>query len=83
MTSGRRGLVLRALPGIGSTEGPPMSSSDKTNWREFLVDSHSIRLQPIEAEPVLGKIALTDGAQPKTLDWKTTVLPGATAVKKI
>jgi hypothetical protein len=60
-----------------------MSSSDKTNRREFLVDSHSIRLQLIEGEPVLEKIALTDGAQPKTLDWTTTVLPGAAAVKNI
>ena len=57
--------------------------STATGFGTIGLDAHSIRVQLIEGELVLEKIVLTDGAQTKTLDWKTTVLPGAVAVKNI
>src|SRR5271165_6239103 len=41
------------------------------------LDSHSLRIQMLEGELPLEKLVLTDGGQTKTVEWKTTVRPGA------
>ncbi len=43
----------------------------------------SLRIQLLEGTLPLENLVLTDGAQTQTLEWKTTVQPGAPAIKNI
>jgi uncharacterized protein (DUF608 family) len=47
------------------------------------LDGRNLRIQVIEGQLPLEKIVLTDRGQTHTLDWKTTVQPGAPAGKTI
>jgi uncharacterized protein (DUF608 family) len=47
------------------------------------LDAKSLRVQLLEGALLLEKLVLTDGAQTQTLEWKTTVQPGAPAIKNI
>jgi uncharacterized protein (DUF608 family) len=43
----------------------------------------SVRIQLLEGALPLEKLVLTDGAQTRTMEWKTTVQPGLPAIKNI
>ena len=43
----------------------------------------SLRIQLLEGVLALEKLVLTDGAQTQTLEWRTTLQPGAPAIKNI
>jgi len=43
----------------------------------------SLRIQLLEGALPLEKLVLTHGAETRTLDWKTTVQPGAAAIKNL
>jgi hypothetical protein len=43
----------------------------------------SLHVQLLEGSLPLEKLVLTDGARTKTFDWKTTLHPGAPAIKSI
>ncbi len=43
----------------------------------------SLRVQLLEGVLPLEKLVLTDGTQARTLEWKTVLQPGATAIKNI
>jgi len=43
----------------------------------------SLRVQLLEGALSLEKLVLTDGKQTRTLEWKTTVQPGAPAIKNL
>jgi hypothetical protein len=45
------------------------------------LDAKNIRIQMLEGELALEKLVLTDGAQHKVLEWKTTIQPDSVAVK--
>src|SRR6266576_3844923 len=47
------------------------------------LDARSLRVQMLEGELLLEKLVLADGAQSKTLEWKTTVRPDAPAIKPV
>jgi uncharacterized protein (DUF608 family) len=45
------------------------------------LDGRSLRVQVLEGELQLERLVLNGGAQPRTLDWKTTIRPDSPAVK--
>ena len=47
------------------------------------LDRRSLRLQLLEGVLPLEKLVLTDGTQTQTLEWKTTLHPGPSAVKNL
>ena len=47
------------------------------------LDPENLRIQMIEGELLLEKLLLTDGAQTRTLEWKTIVRPDAPAIKDL
>ena len=47
------------------------------------LDNHSVKIELIEGELPVEKLALTDGAQTQSFDWKATVQAGASAIKNI
>jgi uncharacterized protein (DUF608 family) len=47
------------------------------------LSDRSVRVQLLEGVLLLEKLVLTDGGQTQTFEWKTTVQPGAPAVKNI
>ena len=57
--------------------------STASGFGTIALDSRSLRIQVIEGELRLEKMVLTDRTQTRTLDWKTTVRPGAPAIKNI
>ena len=57
--------------------------STASGFGTIMLDSRSLRIQIIEGELRLQKMVLTDRTQTRTLDWKTTVRPGAPAIKNI
>jgi uncharacterized protein (DUF608 family) len=56
-----------AAPGFGTIE----------------VDSQSLRVQLLEGSLALEKVVLTDEGRTRTLEWNTTIQPGAPVVKNI
>jgi hypothetical protein len=70
--------------------GPQLSTlpfktffSTASGFGTVMLDSRSLSIQIIEGELRLEKMVLTDRTQTRTLDWKTTVRPGAPAIKNI
>ena len=57
--------------------------STASGFGTVMLDQRSLTIQMIEGELPLEKIVLTSRAQTRNLDWKTTVRPGAPAVKDI
>ena len=57
--------------------------STAAGFGTITLDLRSLRIQMIEGELLLEKMVLSDRAQTRTLDWKTTVRPGAPATKDI
>ena len=57
--------------------------STASGFGTITLDSRSLRIQVIEGELRLEKMVLTDRTQTRTMDWKTTVQPGAPAIKNI
>jgi len=47
------------------------------------LDSQNLHIQMIEGELLIEKLLLTDGAQTRTLEWKTIVRPDAPAIKAL
>ncbi|MGO9127178.1 MAG: GH116 family glycosyl hydrolase [Terriglobales bacterium] len=47
------------------------------------LDARSLRIEVIEGELTVEKLALTEGNQTRTLDWKVTVRPDAPATKSV
>jgi hypothetical protein len=45
--------------------------------------SQSLRVQLLEGTLPLEKVVLTDGGRTRTLEWNTTLQPGASAIKNI
>jgi hypothetical protein len=57
--------------------------STASGFGTITLDSRSLRIQVIEGELQLEKMVLTDRTQTRTMDWKITVRPGASAIKNI
>ena len=53
--------------------------STATGFGTIELDSGSIQIDLLEGELILEKFVLTEGAQTKSLDWRTIVRPGALA----
>jgi len=49
----------------------------------IVLDARTIRIRMLEGELLLEKLVLADGAQSKTLEWKSTVRPDAPAIKPV
>jgi hypothetical protein len=49
----------------------------------IVLDAGALRIELLEGELTLEKLVLTDGAQTRTLEWKTTVRPNAAAIKTL
>jgi uncharacterized protein (DUF608 family) len=47
------------------------------------LDARTLRIQMLEGELPLEELVMADGAQARTLEWKTTVQPEAPAIKNI
>jgi len=68
--------------------GPPVSIRPfntffcaATGFGAIELDGRSFRVQVLEGELQLERLVLNGGAQPRTLDWKTTIRPDSPAVK--
>jgi len=48
-----------------------------------VLDARTTRIRMLEGELLLEKLVLADGAQSKTLEWKSTVRPDAPAIKPV
>lgn len=57
--------------------------STASGFGTITLDKRSLLIQMIEGELPLEKIVLTDRTQTRTLAWKTTVRPGAPAIKNL
>src|SRR5579862_1055693 len=57
--------------------------STASGYGTIELGSQALRVQLLEGSLSLEKVVLTDAAQTRTLEWKTTLKPGPAAVKKI
>ena len=57
--------------------------STASGYGTIELGSQSLRVQLLEGSLSLEKVVLTDASQTRTLEWKTTLKPGAAVVKSI
>jgi hypothetical protein len=57
--------------------------STASGFGAIVLDSRSLRIQLIEGELALEKLVLTEGGESRTLEWKTTVRPGAPVIRNL
>ncbi len=57
--------------------------STASGYGTIELGGQALRVQLLEGSLSLEKVVLTDAAQTRTLEWKTTLKPGPAAVKKI
>jgi uncharacterized protein (DUF608 family) len=57
--------------------------STASSFGTIELEGRSVRIQLLEGALSLEKLVLTDGAQTRTLEWKTTIKPGAAAIKNL
>jgi len=57
--------------------------STASGYGTIAIEDRSLRVQLLEGALSLEKLVLADGPQTRTLEWKTTVQPGAPAIKSI
>ena len=57
--------------------------STAPGFGSITLEAKNIRIQMVEGELPLEKLVLTDGAQHKVLEWKTTIRPDAVALKPL
>jgi hypothetical protein len=48
-----------------------------------VLDARTLRIELLEGELRIEKLVLTNGTQPRTMEWKTTVRPDAPGIKEI
>jgi uncharacterized protein (DUF608 family) len=57
--------------------------STASGFGSIVLEARSLRVQVLEGELQLEKLVLSDGTQPRVLEWKTTIRPDSVAVKEL
>ena len=57
--------------------------STASGFGAIVQDARTVRIELLEGELRIEKLVLTNGTQPRTMEWKTTVRPDAPGIKEI
>jgi hypothetical protein len=57
--------------------------STASGFGAIVLDARTLRIELLEGELRIEKLVLTNGTQPRTIEWKTTVRPDAPGIKEI
>ena len=62
---------------------PFQAFSTASGFGAIVLDARTLRIELLEGELRIEKLVLTNGTQPRTIEWKTTVRPDAPGIKEI